>query len=195
MRAQSASGMRKVSDGHERELLEAEQGLRRQDERPDLVQVGVGEAEGVEHGLDDRGLVSSIDGCDRCRLSGWVVRDALPEGGLGVDVGEERAGDVGEEGVEIGDGWRRDGAVSRVDLGDGVAGDGGLGDRPDEGVVLTDGGVALGGGGEALGHAGGEGEVDGEREARARAEEGAGDGVEDGGVDEAFARAEVVARQ
>ena len=45
---------------------------------------------------------------------------------------------------------------------------------------------------EALGHAEGEADVDGEREARARAEEGARDRVEDRGVDEAFARAEIV---
>ena len=86
----------------------------------------------------------------------------------------------------------RQGARADVDLGDGVVGGGGFAERPEEGVVLAGGGEALRGGGEALGHAEGEADVDGERKARARAEEGARDGVEDRGVDEAFARAEVV---
>ena len=45
-------GHAEVCGRHEGELLEAEQRVGRQDERPDLVQVGVGEAEGVEHGGD-----------------------------------------------------------------------------------------------------------------------------------------------
>ena len=81
------------------------------------------------------------------------------------------------------------------DFGDGVVGDGGFAEGPEEGVVLSGGGEALRGGREALCHAEGEAEIDGEREARARAEERAGDGVEDGGVDEAFARAEIVVGQ
>ena len=37
---------------HEGELLEAEERVGRKDEGPDLVEVGVGETEGVEHGSD-----------------------------------------------------------------------------------------------------------------------------------------------
>ncbi len=48
-------------------------------------------------------------------------------------------------------------------------------------------------GGEALGHACGEAEVDREGEARARSVEGARDRIEDGGVDQAVARAEAIA--
>ena len=66
---------------------------------------------------------------------------------------------------------------------------GGFGDGPDDGVGLAGGDEALGGGGESLGHAEGEAEVVGEGEARLGAEECAGDGIEDGGVDEAFAGA------
>ena len=47
-------------------------------------------------------------------------------------------------------------------------------------------------GGEALGHADGEAEIEREREARAGAVESAGDGIEDGGVDEAVVWAEAV---
>ena len=117
---------------------------------------------------------------------------ALPVDGFGVYVGEEGACDLGEDGVEV-VGGLLEGARAGVDLSDGVVGDGGLGDGPEEGVVLVGGGKALGGHGEALCHAGREAEVDGDGEAGRGAEEGACDRVEDGGVEEAFAGAEVVA--
>ena len=63
---------------------------------------------------------------------------------------------------------------------------------PEDRIVLTGGGEALRYGGKALGHAKGEADIDGERITGAGVEEGAGDGVEDGGVDEAFAGAEIV---
>lgn len=47
-------------------------------------------------------------------------------------------------------------------------------------------------GGETVGHAEGEAKVDRQGEAWTRAEEGAGDGIEDSGVDEAFTGAELV---
>ena len=97
--------------------------------------------------------------------------------------------------VEVGSDGLREGAGADVDFGDGVVGDGGFAERPEEGVVLSGGGEALRGGGETLCHAEGEAEVDGEGEAGARAEEGAGDGIENRGVDEAFARAEIVVGQ
>src|SRR5947209_15123627 len=43
-----AEGLR----GHDGEALEAEEGVGRKDESPDLMQVGVGEVEGLEHGGD-----------------------------------------------------------------------------------------------------------------------------------------------
>ena len=130
---------------------------------------------------------------------GWcglgARRARCQKAGFGVDVGEEGAGDLGEEGVEVSGDRLRQGAGADGDFGDGAVARGGLAEGPEEGVVLSGGGGALRASGEALGHAQGEGDVDGEREARASAEEGAGDGIEDCGVDQAFARAKVVVRR
>ena len=86
---------------HERELLEAEERVGRQDERPDLVEVGVGEAEGVEHGGDVGRRLRDGSGLGD-GLAGLSAAGALPEGGFGVDIGEEGAGDLSEKGVEVG---------------------------------------------------------------------------------------------
>jgi hypothetical protein len=59
---------------------------------------------------------------------------------------------------------------------------------------LIERGQALGGRGKALGHAGGERSFGGEGEADVGAEEGTGEWVEDGGGDQAFAGAEMEAR-
>ncbi len=123
---------------------------------------------------------------------GWMAAGPLPEGGFGVDVGEERGGDLSEERVEIRGGGLRQGTGADIDFGDGVVGAGCLAEWPEEGIVLSGGGEALGGGCETARHAEREAEVDCEREAGAGAEEGAGDGIEDRGVDQSFARAEVV---
>ena len=119
---------------------------------------------------------------------------ALPEAGFRVDLGEERASDLGEERVEVGEVGRRQGAGSGGDLGEGEAGGGSFGYGPDERGGLAGGGVLQRARGEALGHPGGEREVDGEWITRAGSEESAGDGIEDGGVDQAVARAEGVMR-
>ena len=119
---------------------------------------------------------------------------ALPEGGLGVDIGEEGTGDLGEHGVEIGAGGLRDGAVVRFHLEDGEAGDGRLGDRPEDRVGLIGGGEALRGGCEAVEHARREGEIERERKARRGAEERARGGIEDGRIDQAGRRGKGVAR-
>lgn len=176
---------------HGGESLDAEEGVWGEDEGPDLVEVGVGELEGLEHGRDlgetfgEPGGMG--EGAGRAHAAG-----ALPEVGLRVDIGEEGAGDLGQDGVEVGCDGLGEGAGADFDLGDGVVGDGGLGDGPDEGIVLSGCGKSLRYGSETLCHAQGESKVDGEGEARAHAEEGTGDGVEDSGVDEAFAGAEVV---
>ena len=175
---------------HDGELFEAEERVGRQDEGPDLVEVGVGEAEGFEHGCD----VGRLGDCDGLGKAGcWLgATGALPEGCFGIDVGEEGAGDEGEQAVEISGAGLRDGAWGDLHLGDGEVGGSGFGERPEEGVILRGGGEALCRGGQTASHAEGEAEVDGERKAGPRAEEGAGDGVEDCGVDEAFAGAEIV---
>src|SRR5882757_9277356 len=80
---------------HEGELLEAEEGVGRKDEGPDLVEGGVGEAEGFEHGGDVGRRLSDGSGLGD-GISGLDAAGALPEGGFGVDVGEERAGDLSE---------------------------------------------------------------------------------------------------
>ena len=176
---------------HDGELFEAEERVGRQDEGPDLVEVGVGEAEGVEHGCgvgrSRRQRRFAEDG-----LRGLGAAGALPEAGFGVDVGEEGAGDVGEQAVEIGVLGLRDGAGADVDLGDGEVGGGGFarGQRKESSCEAAVKRCAVAA--RRFGHAEGEAEVDGEREAGARAEEGAGDWVEDCGVDEAFAGAEIV---
>ena len=85
---------------HEGELFEAKERVGGQDERPDIVKVGVGETEGLEHG-GDIGWIGDGGGVGdgRCGLNATC---ALPEGGFGVDVGEEGAGDLGEETVDVG---------------------------------------------------------------------------------------------
>ena len=117
---------------------------------------------------------------------------ALPVWGFGVYVGEEGGGDVREQCVEVEGGWLGQLAWASVDFGDEEVGGCGFGDGPENGFVVSGGEGALCGVGEALGHAEGETEIDGEREAGSCAVEGTGDGVEDGGVDEAFAGAEMV---
>jgi hypothetical protein len=187
-----AVGHTKAGGGHGGESFEAEERVGWEDEGPDLVEVGVGDLEGVDHG-GDVGLVFGGGAGLGEDAGGLGAADALPGGGFGIDIAEERAGDLGEQGVEVGSGGLGEGAGADLNFGDGVVGCGCGGDGPDEGIVLIAGGESLGVSGEALGHAEGEAEIDGEGEAGARGEESSGDGVEDGGVDEAFARAEVVA--
>ena len=95
------------------ELFEGEAGLGREDEGPDLLEVVLGEAEGLEHGVDFGGGGELGEGGRGGVAGGWGgdAAGALPEGGLGFDVGEEGAGDGGEEGVEVGlgVGWRGSG--------------------------------------------------------------------------------------
>ena len=71
MRVHSASLMRKLAEGMQREMLQAEQRVGRKDQRPDLREVGVGETEGFEHGSARRarpsaGAASSDIGCPGC---------------------------------------------------------------------------------------------------------------------------------
>ena len=176
---------------HDGELLEAEERVGRKDEGPDFVQVGVGETEGVEHGGDVGRRLGDGDGL-RDGLGGLSAAGPLPEGGPGVDVGEEGAGDLSEERVEVRDDGLRQGASADVDFGDGAISRRCLVEWPEESIILSGGDGALRGNCEAPRHAEREADVDGEREARARAEKGARDRVEDGGVDEAFAGAEFV---
>ena len=91
-----AEGIRR-EDG---ELLEAEERLRRQHERPDLREVGVGDAEAVEQGLDLCGLFSH-GGVDGERADGLRRAGALPGGSFDLYVGKEGAGDLGQERVEV----------------------------------------------------------------------------------------------
>jgi hypothetical protein len=179
---------------HNGELFKAKERVGRKDERPDLMQVCVGEAEGFEHGGDVVGRLGDGGGLGD-ELGGLGTAGALPEGSFCFNIGEERAGDLGEERVEIGNNGLRQSARADGNLRDAVVDGGGFAEGPEESFVLSDGGEALRGGGEALCHAEGEADVDGERKAGARAAEGAGDGVEDGGVDEAFARTEIVVGQ
>ena len=174
----------------ESESFEAEERVRREDEGPDLVEVGVGETKGFEHGCDVGRLGDGGGECDG--LEGLDGARSLPEGSLGVDVGEERRGDLSEEGVDVESGGLRQRARADVDLGDAAVGDGRFVERPEDCVVLAAGGESLGDGGESLGHAEGETDVDGERIAGARAEEGARYGIEDGGVDKTLAGAEII---
>ena len=92
-------GHAEVFARQEGQLLEAEQRVGRQDEGPDLVEVGVGEAEGLEHGGEVAG--SLRDGCGSENRQKWLGSGALPEGGFGVDIGKEGAGDLGEQCVEV----------------------------------------------------------------------------------------------
>ncbi len=99
-------GHAEVFGMHDGQLLEAEERVGRQDERPDLVEVGVGETEGVEHGCRVGRIADG--GCLRDGLRGLGAAGTLPEAGFGINVGEEGAGDLSKEAVEVGcDGlWR-----------------------------------------------------------------------------------------
>jgi len=120
---------------------------------------------------------------------------ALPVGGLGFDVAEERACDGAEEGVEVILRRRRNNEVSGGDFADGEAGDRGLGDGPEERGALIEGDDSLGGGEETLRHAGGESGVDGEGKVDVGAEESSGEGIEESGVDEGVVGAGGEARE
>lgn len=102
------------------ELLEAEERVGRQDEGPDLVEVGVGETEGVKHG---RGVwrLGDVIGL-RKGLDGLGAAGALPERGFSVDVGEEGAGDEGEEAIEVAIRGLRKGTRGGLYFGDGEVG-------------------------------------------------------------------------
>ena len=92
-------GHAKVFRLHEREFLQAEQRVGGKDERPDLVEVGISQAEGLEHGGDVGRLG---DGASvRNGRGGLNAARALPESSFGVYVGEERAGDLGEEAIDV----------------------------------------------------------------------------------------------
>jgi len=154
------------------------------------VEVGVGETEGFEHGC---GVWRIGDvSCLWKRLSWLGATGSLPEGGFGVDVGEERAGDEGEETVEVAICGLRGGARGDFYFGDGEVGDCCFGEWPEERVILRGGGEPLSGGGETASHAKGEAEVDGKWETGSSAKQGAGDWVEDCRVDEAFPRTKLV---
>src|SRR5271165_3870452 len=101
------------------------------------MEVGVGEMEGLEHGGDVGRVCGCVGGAEGA--GGLGSAGALPEGGFGVDVVEEGAGDLGEEGVEVCVPGYRDRARVDVDFGDGVVDAGGLGNGPDEGFGLVDG--------------------------------------------------------
>ena len=67
------------------------------------MKVVMSEMEAFDHAEYFGRGVHRFDG-RRCGLCGWPegkVAGALPESGFGVDVGEERAGDTGEECVEV----------------------------------------------------------------------------------------------
>lgn len=86
----------------------------------------------------------------------------------------------------------KEAAGADVDFGDSAVGTRGFVEGPEERVALPGGGEALRNSRETLCHAEGEAEVDGHRVSRPRTEEGASDWVQDCGVDEAFARSEIV---
>ena len=147
------------------ELLEGETRLGWKDEGPDLLEVVLCEVEAFDHVVDFGRGQSWIEGRGRGRAGRpeGEASGALPEGGLGVDVGKEGAGDAGKEGVEVGLGGWRGGwnGISGGNLADGEACDGGFGYRPEQSSTLAEADETLGAGQEALCHAGGEGGVDG----------------------------------
>jgi hypothetical protein len=175
------------------EPLESEQRVGRQDERPDFMKVGIGEPKGLEHWGNISCRIADV----ACGVQGIVERAAttetLPECCLGVDVGEQRSGDQGENGVEVGPGVLRLDAWSNVELVDGEPGYRGLVDRPKRGLSLVELGEALGSAGEAFGHAKREAKIDGEGKSHAGGEQRAGKRIEDCGVDQAGVRRQIVA--
>jgi hypothetical protein len=126
--------------------LQGEQGLGRKNERPQLLQIGVGETEVV-------GKTAHIAGdfCGACgsRQRGHGGRGgegarSLPEGRLGFDVGKERTCDGGEEIVEGAFRGLRKGVALEADFAHAEAGDGSLAYGPKDGVVACGDGALSG---------------------------------------------------
>ena len=129
-------GHTKVSGWSSVELFEAEERVGREYERPDLLQVGVGESEALEH----RGYVWWVPHGRRLERGevGWRnVSRTLPERSFGIHFGEERTKDLVEQRVEVGCDRLREGAGTDIDLRDGIVGRGGFSYRPEECVVLV----------------------------------------------------------
>ena len=138
----------------------------------------------------ETGVALVVVACGSMTVRAAHGAGALPEGGLGFDVGEERTGDGVEERVEVAFGRLRRRGVAGVDLADREASDSGFSYGPEERGGLVQRYRALGDGAEALGHARGECGVDGQRHVDVDAEERAGEGVEESGVDESVAGTE-----
>jgi hypothetical protein len=102
-------------------------------------------------------------------------------------------GDQGKDGVEVRhSGWGLD-ARANVELVDGEPGYCGLVDRPKRCFALAGRGETVGGEGEAFGHAKRKAEIDGQGKPHMGSEECAGKRIEDGGVDQAGERRQIVA--
>src|ERR1700678_3479689 len=86
---------------HEEYFLKPEKRVWRQHKGPNLVEVGIGEPKGVEHGSDVGRRLSDGSGLGNGRL-GRGSTGALPEAGFGVDIGEEGTGNLSQHGVEVG---------------------------------------------------------------------------------------------
>ena len=177
------------------EPLESEQRVRRQNERPDFLKVGIGEPKGLEHRANITGRIAAR--CWRHRAvasrAGGNWPEPLPECCLGVDIGEQRSGNQGKDGVEVGPGGLGLDAWSNVELVDGEPGYCGLVDRPKRRFALVERGETMGGAGEAFGHAKREGEIDSQGEPHAGGEQRAGKRIKNGGVDQTGVRRQIVA--
>jgi len=179
------------------ELFEGETRLGGEDEGPDLLKIVLREVEALDHGMNFGGGNEGVEEGRRGGSGGsqGQTAGALPVGGLGFDVAEERACDGAEEGVEIILRRRCNDEVAGGDFADGEAGDRGFGDGPEERGALIEGDDSLGGGEETLRHAGGESGVDGEGKVDVGAEESSGEGIEESGVDEGVVGAGGEARE
>jgi len=119
----------------QRQFLERQPRLWRQDKRPYLLQVRLREKEGVDH-VSDFGTGLRRDGCvvrrerNLVRCERGAVAEALPVRCLGFNVSEEGSCDALEQSVEFAFLRSRWGGISGFNLADRVARAGRLGDRP-----------------------------------------------------------------
>ena len=153
--------MEKDSGGQDGEALEAEEGLRRQDEGPDFVQVGVGEAEAVQHGLDVFGPDLRRWDCLRLgtRVSGGDAGNACQKAALASTSAKREPATEARtvlRSCPAGWGMVREPASTWAMANPATAASA-TGQRKASGLVGS--GEALRGGGETLTHAGGEGEI------------------------------------
>src|SRR5579863_7366469 len=152
-----------------RQTLQAEQRIRSQHERPDFLQVRKRKAKRLNHG----GYINlSFNPPDLRKIPRLRGKPAgpLPEGGLGLDIREQRSRNQSKNRIEIWFSRLRQNTCSDVNLIHTESGNCRLACRPDNSIGLSRIDKALGGAGQSLCHAERESQINRQRKPRPRSE-------------------------